>query len=201
MNEEKEIASENEADSPFQSQKKFLSGIADYVEIFVVAICVVILCFSFLFRLCKVNGPSMEKTLYHNEMLLVSDLLYEPKRGDIIVFHDTGYYNEAIVKRIIAVGGDTINIDFATWTVTVTDKNGNTFVVDEDYAFFDENRHNQMSTQHYPCEIPEGKLFVMGDNRYNSSDSRFDAIGLVDEREVLGRLVCRLSPLDKFGKV
>lgn len=178
-----------------------VSSVIDYAEIFVFAICVVILIFSFVFRLCIVVGPSMENTLFEKELLIVSDIGYEPQRGDIVVFHQTGYLNEPVVKRVIAVGGETIDIDFYTWTVTITDKDGTTFVYEEPYMYLDESVARVTSAYDFPYYVPEGSLFVMGDNRNHSSDSRGTLIGLVDERRLLGKVILRVTPFDKFGAV
>ena len=179
----------------------FLSSLFDYVEVFIVAICAVILIFSFAIRLCKVEGPSMEKTLIADEMLVVSNLFYTPERGDIIVFHQTGTLNEPIVKRVIATEGEIIDIDFDTWTVTITDTDGNTFVLDEPYMYLDGGTATITSRHAYPYTVPEGCLFVMGDNRNHSTDSRGHTIGMVDERRVLGKVVFRITPIDKIGTV
>ncbi len=187
----------------FQDPKKpsFMSSLFDYLEIFVFAICAVILLFSFAVRLCKVKGPSMEKTLIDGEMLIVSNLFYTPERGDIIVFHQTGTLDEPIVKRVIATEGETIDIDFDTWTVTITDTDGKTFVLNEPYRHLDGGKAVLTSSHSYPYTVPEGSLFVMGDNRNHSTDSRGDTIGMVDERRVLGKVIFRLTPFDKIGTV
>ena len=186
---------------PETKRPSFLSSIFDYVEIFAFAICAVILIFSFAIRLCKVEGPSMEKTLIADEMLVVSNVFYTPQRGDIIVFHQTGTLNEPIVKRVIATGGEIININFDTWTVEITDTDGKTFVYDEPYMYLDCGYATMTSSHIYPYKVPEGCLFVMGDNRNHSTDSRGETIGLVDERRVLGKVIFRLTPLDKIGTV
>lgn len=188
---------------PVSTPKKHtvISAILDYTEIFVFSISLVVILFSFFFRICTVDGPSMEKTLFNGEKLLISDVAYEPKRGDVIVFHQTGALNEAVVKRVIATGGETIDIDFHTWTVTITDIDGNTFTLDEPYMNLDDEYPLLTSDLEFPFVVPEGQLFVMGDNRNRSSDSRGTKIGLVDERRVLGKVICRISPLDKFGAI
>lgn len=200
-NEETPPESESECEIPTKKPQSWLSSLLDYVEIFVFAVCAVILVFSFFVKLCKVKGPSMENTLFDGELLLISDVLYEPERGDIIVFHQTGFLNEPIVKRVIATGGETVDIDFSTWTVTVTDVDGNTFVVDEPYMYLEGDYPYLLSNYSFPYKVPEGELFVMGDNRNHSTDSRSYLIGTVDERRVLGKVIFRLTPIDKIGTV
>ncbi len=185
-----------------KSKKSIVASLLEYVELIVFAIVAVMILFTFFIRLCTVDGSSMENTLHDDELLLISNVFYEPEQNDIIVFHQTGgVLNEPVVKRVIAVGGETVDIDFDTWTVRVTDKDGETRILDEPYIKLDPTRYAIPSTQSYPLQVPEGKLFVMGDNRNASSDSRYSEIGLVDERRVLGRVILRITPFDKFGKV
>ncbi len=180
-------------------KNKFLSSIIDYTELFIVAVCAVIILFSGLLRICTVDGPSMENTLHTGEVLVVSDAMYTPSRGDIVVFHQTGAnYNKPLVKRVIGIGGDKLTIDFDNWNVQVTDKSGNTFELDEDYRNISGVKRY---TGIHEYNVPEGSLFVMGDNRNNSADSRDIKIGYVDERRVLGKVIIRVSPLSKFGTI
>ncbi len=183
---------------------KVFSSIIDYVELFVIAICVVIVLFSGIMRVCTVDGNSMNKTLTDGDVLLVSDTLYVPERGDIVVFHQIDKAqpanNKPLVKRVIGVGGDKIEIDYDTWTVTVTDKNGNTTELSEDYRYIDPQRSSHFSGV-CTYNVPDGKVFVLGDNRNDSYDSRYQSVGYVDERQILGKVVLRTSPLQQFGKV
>lgn len=180
----------------------------DYAEMFVFAAMAVLLVFTFGLRLCTVRGESMEQTLYDGERLLVSDIQYTPKQGDILIFHQTSEvyepFNEPIVKRVIATEGQWVEIDRAACTVTVYDENReNPQVLDESaYRYLDSGEWEIALAMSFPVQVPEGHLFVMGDNRNNSSDSSTsDVIGFVDERRVLGRVICRLSPVGKFGPV
>ena len=191
---------------PVSKEKKttLWADLLDYMEIFVVAICVVVAIFSFSgFRLCTVSGPSMENTLFHGEKLITANLFYTPKRGDVVVFHQTSEnengFNEPIVKRVIGVAGDTVTIDYQTWTVTVTDADGNVTVVDEPYRKVVD--YNPYSSRPISVYVEEGTVFVMGDNRNHSADSRDGRIGLVDTRRILGKVVMRISPFDRFGKI
>ena len=189
--------------SPPQKKKQaHLAELVDMVEILVITIGIVLLLFSFVFRLCSVTGDSMNDTLSDGETLIVSNLFYTPQTGDIIVFHQTGTLNEPVVKRIIATEGETVSIRhyFTTMKVTVTDCNGNTRVLEEDYSkyagfsYYTENDDVDVT-------VPEGHIFVLGDNRGVSKDSRHPDIGLVDERRILGKVMFRITPFSRFGTV
>lgn len=186
---------------PSNSKKSsFWKGFIEQVELIVVAFAVIILIFSFVTRTCEVSGTSMENTLYNKETVLISNLFYTPERNDIIVFHQTGdKYNEPIVKRVIGIPGDTVKIEYSnnTMKVTVTDSNGNSEVLNEDYIKYTATRYYSSSTTY----VEEGHLFVMGDNRSVSADSRSPDIGLVDQRRVLGKVILRLTPFSRFGTV
>ena len=188
-----------------QIQTNPISNFIDYVEIVVIAICAVILLFTVLMRTCTVDGDSMNNTLLDKERLLISDTFYTPDRQDIIVFHNNdgtadGLNNKPLVKRVIGIEGDTVTIDNKAQTVTVTTQDGDKYALEEDYVFLDPSRGNPFAdTMEYT--VPEGKLFVMGDNRRASLDSRYSSIGFVDERSVLGKVYFRISPISKLGVV
>lgn len=200
-----------EVDSAPTSKEKdpiiFTRTVFEYLELFVTSLCVVFLIFMFGLRLCNVRGESMEKTLYAKEKLLISNLFYEPKREDIIVFHQTGdYLNEPVVKRVIATGGETVILDYRAnpQSIVITVYNDTmTEVLDQSsYAYYDGTHVLEYNKQERVVyHVPEGYLFVLGDNRNNSADSRSPAIGLVDERRVLGRVILRISPFSRFGAV
>ena len=166
----------------------------------------VVLLLIFGARLCVVSGDSMKNTLFHGEQLVVSDLFYTPRSGDIIVLHQTGsIYNEPIVKRVIATGGQHVRIDYMNSKVYVSDDA--TFTEDEiidesSYAYFDKTgqwKEAASLTAPEDFAVPEGHLFVLGDNRNVSADSRTDEIGMVDARRVLGKVLFRLAPFKIFS--
>ena len=195
---ENEITPNNEEST--QKKSSFLRSVIENLEVVVSAACAVILIFTLGFRVCAVNGTSMYPTLDHEDKLLVSNLFYTPERGDIIVFHMTGEdkFNEPLVKRVIATGGEWIDIDFNTWVVRVADnpEMENAMIVDEPYIYLGElPRYYGMQ---FPVQVPEGHLFVMGDNRYGSADSRNSMCGFVDERRVMGKVIMRLYPFTEI---
>ena len=181
----------------------------EYVELFVFAVVFVILLMTFCLRLCEVDGDSMNNTLKNRERLLISDLFYTPKSGDIVVVHlsssDEEYYNKPLVKRVIATEGQYVKIDYFEGAVYVSDDAVFTSdeILDESaYAYFDIGRWEEAyygeSTDVFA--VPEGHVFVMGDNRNNSADSRNAHIGPVPEEAILGRALLRLAPFTVFRR-
>ncbi|MDD4774093.1 MAG: signal peptidase I [Eubacteriales bacterium] len=175
----------------------FLSSVFEWIELFVFSFSLVLVIMTFAVRHSPVIGSSMAHTLEEKDILLVSGIMYEPKQNDIIVFQSPNVgYDEPLVKRIIAVGGQEINIDFSTWTVLVNNEK-----LDETYVNYEEGRSMLSSNMQFPLTIPEGYVFVMGDNRNHSLDSRNSMVGLVNERYIIGRVIFRVYPFDKIGPV
>jgi signal peptidase I len=175
-----------------------IDGRFDIVELFVFTLLAVMIVTSFFFRHSIVKGESMENTLHDGEHLIISDFLYTPERGDIIVCEDhTAEVSTPIVKRVIAIGGDRIKIT-ADGEVYV---NGE--LIDEsDYVYID--AYAKPHYRYTPLEmtVPKGELFVMGDHRNNSTDSRdLIKLGTISEDAVLGKVLLRFYPISKFGTV
>ncbi len=182
---------------------RFFRALHDYVEIFAVSVIAVLLIFTFCFRLCRVDGGSMNNTLYHDEMIVTANFFYEPRQGDIVVFHlSNSSYSEPLVKRVIATEGQTLEINMTDRIITVDGE-----VYEDENAYFDSGSYVIRSEfderfmflegekLYFRATVPEGKLFVLGDNRNHSTDSRARQVGFVDEDCVLGKAVVRLSPL------
>ena len=183
----------------------------DALEMFVWALAILLIVFTFTFRLCRVEGASMENTLYEGENLLLYSLAYEPKQDDIIVFHLTDSepnLEKMLVKRVIATGGQTVEIDFHNNTITVdgvlyedehaTLKNSLDEIVDRYLGNRPNWKYDSISDT-MTVTVPEGELFVLGDNRNFSRDSRDSNIMFVDERCVLGKVILRVSPFTTFS--
>lgn len=160
----------------------------EWAEAAIFALVCVVLVFTFLFRIVGVDGESMQNTLMNHDRLILTRLPYTPERGDIVVINR--YTAEPLVKRVIAVEGDTIDIDPETLLVSV-----NGTVIDEPYL----DCLTPLLGFEGPLTVGEGQVFVMGDNRVNSHDSRSSDIGLVRVKDIMGKAVFRIWPLNSIG--
>lgn len=178
------LHSDNESVVKKKAPKKKLT-IFEVFEASVAAIVVVTILFLFCFRVFNVEGPSMKPTLQPGDRIVVSHIGYKPQQGDIVVISGTKDDNNPIVKRVIAVAGDVVDINFTTGKVTVNGK---------EERFTDELTTQQADIA-FPLTVPEGTVFVLGDNRGVSLDSRSSRVGCVDERDIVGKILFRIYPL------
>ena len=165
-----------------------------WLQALVMALVSLILLFTFVGRVIGVQGSSMVPTLHDKDMLLLQYIGYEPKPGDIVVLTKESFMPQPIVKRVIAVGGQTVDIDYAAGTVAVDG-----VALEEDYI--NEAMYELPPDYATHVEVPKGSIFVMGDNRNKSSDSRDPRLGTVDVRYVLGRARFVLLPFQDFGVI
>ena len=164
----------------------------DFVSIIMTSFIIIAVVFTFLFRLVGVEGFSMTNTLQDNDWLLtVQKDSYE--RGDIVVITQPNFFNEPLIKRIIATGGETVDIDFNTGTVYVDGVALEEPYTREDFIL------PKLDDISFPYTVPEGEIFCMGDNRNGSTDSRSVRIDSFDERYVLGKAVVRVLPFGNFN--
>lgn len=158
----------------------------DWVQCVVYALVAGVLIFIFVGRAINIEGASMFPTLHNGDKVIVSDLFYTPKMGDVVVLRTLSYGPDPLVKRIIATEGQTVDIDFEAGLVYVDG-----IALTENYVNAPIYFRDSFAG---PVKVPEGCIFVLGDNRNESSDSRHESIGMVDERCIIGKVVCILLP-------
>ena len=170
-----------------------ISGFYDWIRCILFAISIVVICLTFIFRLVDVDGTSMESTLESKDKVIVTNLFYTPKDGDIIVISHGAEYSKPIIKRVIATEGQTIKLDYENDRIIVDG-----VVLDEPYIN-DSTFEGNYGDYDIPEVVPEGKVFVMGDNRRVSLDSRRTEIGLIDIDNVIGKAQFVAFPFSDFG--
>ena len=191
--------SENQAVKPKTSKGKL--EVFDWLEIIVASVIIVTILFTFVFKVVTISGDSMFDTLQNGERIIISKLFYTPERGDIVVISrnadNSPDYNSSetcIIKRVIATEGQVVDIDFTLGIVSVDG-----VPLDEPYTYTPTNTRGDVT---FPVTVPEGHVFVLGDNRNKSADSRKSTLGdngMVDERNILGRALLRYLPFSRFG--
>ena len=175
-------------DENVKKQRESGKDFYEWVQALVCSVLVVVMLFTFVIRMIGVDGHSMVPTLQDGDRLLVlNSMLYDDyKYGDIVVLRKSSFLSEPIVKRVIATEGQTVDIDFSTGSVYVDG-----VLLKEDYI--NELTFTEEGTE-FPLTVPEGSIFVMGDNRNHSNDSRDSRLGTVDSRYVIGKAVVLAFP-------
>lgn len=184
---------QEEALSP---QEKFRRSVLEWVETIVMAIVLVAVVFTFVVRIITVDGGSMKPTYHDGDRVLVSGFAGEIQKGDIVIIVNA--LEEPIIKRVVATAGQTVDFDAALGEVTVDGvplmgaefgiENGITSVPDVPGQVLE-----------FPQTVPENCVFVLGDNRGNSTDSRYLEVGMVDHRNILGKVIFNVYPFSQAG--
>lgn len=205
MNEEKNLVADN-SEVKIKETRTIWHEVFDWIECIGITFLCALALLTFVFRVVTIDGDSMLDTLVDGENVVISNLFYTPHRGDIIVIsrnytNDTEASNDEnspIIKRVIATEGEWVNIDFEAGIVYVGKTKDSLEPLKEDYT---KNLTTRRGDFVGPIQVEKGHVFVLGDNRAVSLDSRYDEIGQVDERYILGRAYLRLTPFDKFGEL
>ncbi len=176
-------------------RSSFVNNCFEWIEALVTSLILVVILFTFIFRIVNVSGPSMLPNLRSGDRVVLSSYFYKPQRGDVIVITHSAKFSEPIIKRVIALENQVVDINYRTGYVSVDGK-----VLDES-AYIQNGITTQQSDFEFPLTVPKGHVFVLGDNRSVSNDSRFSEIGMIDERYILGKAEYIVFPLSRFGKV
>ena len=187
----KDITKKDKSELTFR--EKAIINLYDMASVLTVALVTIMLIFTFVFRIVGVVGSSMVHTLHDGDWLMVSAYDREPQYGQVVIVTQPNWFNEPIVKRIIATENQTVDINFATGDVYVDG-----VLLSEPYI--NNPTINNEGVQ-FPVTVPEGHVFVMGDNRQGSTDSRSDKIGFIDENYILGVVKFRMFAGDEYGRV
>lgn len=167
----------------------------EWMEALIIALIIVTFLFSYAMRVVRVSGPSMLPNLHSGDRVLLFSEFYKPQQGDIVVITHTQGLSEPIIKRVIALENQTVDIDFSSGTVIVDGKRLN------ESRYIKNGITKQPSDYRFPLTVPKGCVFVLGDNRMVSNDSRSRDVGMVSERYILGKAEWIMYPFDRFGKV
>lgn len=199
MSDETVLSNENQ--NPSEEKGSFRLDLYYWTQALVMVLICLILACTLAGRVIGVVGSSMVPTLHDGDLLLLQSLGYTPRQGDVVVLRKPGFPpppqdTAPIVKRVIAVGGQHVRVDYEANAVYVDG-----VALEDDYILEPMMDRYNPEMNVLDVTVPEGSIYVMGDNRNNSSDSRHEALATVDSRYVLGRVLCVMLPFQDFGVV
>lgn len=182
----------------YMKVKKLIKYITQLFKSIIIALIASMLIITFVFQTVCVEGNSMYKTLHNGDKIIVEKVSYYfhmPKRNDIIVFKCPSNTKEKYIKRVIAVAGDKVKID--SDRVYVNGK-----MLKENYTFYEKNQYDDLTIHYYEeTTVPKDTVFVLGDNRYNSEDSRSKYVGFVSKKLIVGRATLKIYPFKNVGRI
>lgn len=202
--ETKEQPVKKEVKKSVKQTKTVWAEVYEWIDSAVITVMVILLAFTFLFRQVRIEGNSMWPTLQNGERVIVSDVFYTPEYGDIVVISSEVYDDIPIIKRVIATEGQWVDIHDGKVFVGKSLENmkevGSEFVGDI-LTEVSVGSVDAYGVQKYPLQVPENHVFVLGDNRSVSLDSRTAVVGLIDQRQILGKALYRVFPFDNIGSI
>lgn len=184
--------------------------IISFIELIIITLFLMTMIFTYVLRIATVNGDSMKNTLISGDRLITTAFCNSPEQGDIVIIYAGDAVTldknrnleinkglrKTLVKRVIAVEGQTVDIDFERGSVYV-----DSVMLDESYITGLTHMDEGAFTGQYPVTVPKGYVFVLGDNRQVSKDSRSSELGFVAVKNITGKVLMRISPLETFGFV
>jgi len=177
-----------------EKKSKLKEELIDWAKSIIGAAIIVGIVFGFFISSIRVDGSSMVPTLHHEDRLIAYKFMYKPKQGDIVILDENSGLNTALVKRVVALEGQTVDVTEEGKVLVDGEE------LEEDYIMEPHTKHNT-GFHKYPVTVPEDCVFVMGDNRNHSTDSRFSQISFVDTDTIIGKVVFRMYPFSDIGIV
>lgn len=201
MSEAEQVKTEEQAEEQTEAetlspQEKLRRSVLEWTETIVMAIVLVAVVFTFVVRIITVDGGSMKPTYHDGDRVLVSGFAGEIQRGDVVIIVNA--LEEPIIKRVVATAGQTVDFDLALGEVTVdgVPLMGEEFGIENGITVVPDLPGQVLE---FPQIVPENCVFVLGDNRGNSTDSRYLEVGMVDHRNILGKVIFNVYPFSQAG--
>lgn len=178
--------------------KKIFLFCFEWIESILYTIIFTIFFVVFFFRVVTISGASMRDTLYDKDRVLISEFNYVPKSGDIVIIKKGNMINSPLIKRVIATENQTITIDYKRGQVLVDGEIlYEPYIREENMYIHGDNNDKWL----FSVKVPKHHCFVMGDNRNNSLDSRFETVGFIENKNIIGKAIFIISPFKRIKKL